>query len=55
MRAVGAALSAHRPFVAIQRKVRPDGSFYDAEMRIEALQGERAGSTRVILVQRELL
>lgn len=54
LRAIESALHAGRPFVAIQRKTRPHGSFYDALMRIEPLRGSRDGSRRVILLQREL-
>lgn len=49
--ALRAAREAPKPYVAIERKLRRDGTAYDAEVRLEALPG---GHGHVVLLQREL-
>jgi PAS domain S-box-containing protein len=44
-----------RPFLATERKFRPDGSTYDVELRLETLRPSSADAPeRVVLMQREL-
>jgi PAS domain S-box-containing protein len=54
---IRAAKSApkNRPYVAIERKARRDGSFYDVEIRLEALPVAKGAPMHLVLTQRELV
>lgn len=43
-----------RPYVARERKFRPDGSSYEAEVRLEYLSPSRGQLPRLVLTQREI-
>jgi PAS domain S-box-containing protein len=45
----------NRAYVAIERKARRDGSFYDAEVRLEVLNRGASGPAHVAMTQRELV
>ncbi len=51
-RAAVAASRAGRPFARRERKFRPDGSFYDVDVRLEVLGGAASGPARIVLFQR---
>jgi PAS domain S-box-containing protein len=53
---VRAAMDApkDRPYVTIHRKVRPDGTEYDAEVRIEPLPQSPGRPQHMVLTQRAL-
>lgn len=44
-----------QPYVARERKFRPDGSPYEVEVRLELLTRSRGELPRVVLTQREIV
>ena len=55
LNAARAVVERGRMYVARQRKVRPDGTMYEAEVRLELLGGLKPGAApRIVLTQREV-
>ena len=54
LRAAREAKKSGRPYTAIERKKRPDGSTYFAEIRLEALGRTQGHQRHIVLMQREV-
>lgn len=53
---VAAAMSARKPHRMRERKIRPDGSSYDVEVRFEVLRGgDPEAPARVVVTQRQIV
>lgn len=50
------AMTARKPYRMRDRKVRPDGSHYDVEVRFEVLRGgDPEAPARVVVTQRQIV